>query len=125
MQIAGGPGAQLVVNSWRATDQFSQYLLQQGYVIFQLDNRGSANRGRRFEKAIHCHLGKVEVEDQKRGVDFLRTLKYVDNENIGIYGHSYGGYMSLMCIFKAGTHFKSGREAKSHAMSLTDFTHVR
>lgn len=53
-------------------------------------------------------LGEAEVEDQKLGVQFLRNLKYVDRNNIGIYGHSYGGYMALMCIFKAPDFFKAG-----------------
>ncbi|MCE9679351.1 S9 family peptidase [Shewanella sp. AS1] len=107
VRVYGGPHAQLVVNSWSSQDYFTQYLLQQGYIVFQLDNRGSAHRGTRFEQVIYKQLGEAEVNDQKAGVDYLRSLDYVDGDNIAIYGHSYGGYMSLMSLFKAPTHFKA------------------
>eukprot|EP00481_Brizalina_sp_1-RS-2013_P003068 TRINITY_DN8307_c0_g1_i1.p1 TRINITY_DN8307_c0_g1~~TRINITY_DN8307_c0_g1_i1.p1 ORF type:complete len:133 (-),score=19.44 TRINITY_DN8307_c0_g1_i1:129-506(-) len=83
-------------------------MAQQGYVVFQLDNRGSYNRGKKFEDAIYKNLGEVEVADQIKGVEFLRTLDYVDPQRIGIYGHSYGGYMALMTMFKAGEYFQAG-----------------
>ncbi|WP_419147359.1 S9 family peptidase [Pseudoalteromonas 'SMAR'] len=108
VNVYGGPHAQRVTNSWRSKNLYFQYLAQQGYVIFQLDNRGSYNRGKKFEDPIYKHLGEVEVADQIKGVEFLRTLDYVDPERIGIYGHSYGGYMALMTMFKAGDYFSAG-----------------
>ncbi len=107
VRVYGGPHAQLVTNSWSEQDYFTQYLVQQGFIVFQLDNRGSAHRGTQFEHAIYHHLGKVEVDDQKVGVDYLRSLPYVDGDNIAIYGHSYGGYMALMSLFKAPDYFKA------------------
>ncbi|NMH65947.1 S9 family peptidase [Shewanella salipaludis] len=107
VRVYGGPHAQLVTNSWSEHDYFSQYLLQQGYLVFQLDNRGSAHRGTRFEQVIYKQLGAAEVEDQKAGVDHLRSLAFVDADNIAIYGHSYGGYMALMSLFKAPDYFKA------------------
>ena len=108
VNVYGGPHAQRVTNSWRSKNLYFQYMAQQGYVIFQLDNRGSYNRGKKFEDAIYKNLGEVEVADQIKGVEFLRTLDYVDPQRIGIYGHSYGGYMALMTMFKAGDYFNAG-----------------
>lgn len=107
VKVYGGPHAQRVTNKWHGVDMF-QYMVQQGYIVFQLDNRGSNYRGTDFEFDIYQHLGEVEVADQIEGVKFLRTLPYVDADRIGIYGHSYGGYMALMTMFKAGEYFKAG-----------------
>ncbi|WP_413663339.1 DPP IV N-terminal domain-containing protein [Microbulbifer sp. CNSA002] len=104
--IYGGPHAQVVTNSWDKL--FNQYMAQQGYIVFSLDNRGSANRGTTFENPIFKNMGSPEVEDQITGVEFLRTLPYVDKNKVGIFGHSYGGYMALMSMFKAGDYFKAG-----------------
>jgi dipeptidyl-peptidase 4 len=108
----GGPHFQYVRKDWmggaRAVQGlFRQVLAQHGFVVFTLDNRGSGFRGERFEKAIAGRLGRVEVEDQLRGVEFLKTRSFVDGERIGIMGWSYGGYMSLMSlmstdVFRAG-----------------------
>jgi len=107
VNVYGGPHAQRVRNIWQGAD-FTQYMLQQGYIIFQLDNRGSNYRGTAFEFPIYEQLGQVEVEDQITGVKYLHSLPFVDKERIGIYGHSYGGYMALMTMFKAGDYFKAG-----------------
>ena len=107
VRVYGGPHAQLVVNSWSEADYFTQYLLQQGYAVFQLDNRGSAHRGTAFEYVIYQNMGDAEVNDQKVGVDYLRSLPFIDGENVAIYGHSYGGYMALMSQFKAPDYFKA------------------
>lgn len=107
VRVYGGPHAQLVVNSWSHQDYFTQYLLQQGFIVYQLDNRGSAHRGTKFEYVIYKQLGDAEVDDQKVGIDYLRTLPFVDDDNIAIYGHSYGGYMALMSLFKAPGYFKA------------------
>ena len=106
--VYGGPGAQRVTNSWSGKDLYFQYLVQQGYIVFQLDNRGSENRGKKFEDAIYKKLAVAEINDQKVGVDYLRSLPYVDANHIGIYGHSYGGYMAIMAMFKAGDYFAAG-----------------
>jgi dipeptidyl-peptidase-4 len=107
VDVYGGPGAQTVKNGFGGR-LYNQYLVQQGYVIFKLDNRGSINRGKRFEDPIYKRMGEVEVTDQVAGVKFLRTLDYVDAKKIGILGHSYGGYMALMAMFKAGDYFHAG-----------------
>ena len=108
----GGPHFQYVRKDWmggaRATQgYFRQVLAQQGFVVFTLDNRGSGFRGEAFDTAINGRLGKIEVQDQLRGVEFLKTQSYVDGDRIGIMGWSYGGYMTLMALtttsaFKAG-----------------------
>jgi dipeptidyl-peptidase 4 len=125
VRVYGGPHAQLVTNSWNEQDYFSQYLAQQGYLVFQLDNRGSGNRGTRFEQVIYKHLGEAEVKDQLIGVDYLRSLPFVDSGNIAIYGHSYGGYMALMSLFKAPDYFKaaiSGAPVTDWALYDTHYT---
>jgi dipeptidyl-peptidase-4 len=107
VSVYGGPHAQLVTNTWKGADM-TQYMLQQGYIVYQLDNRGSNYRGTAFEFPIYETLGQVEVIDQVTGVKYLHTLPYVDRERIGIFGHSYGGYMALMSMFKASDYFKAG-----------------
>jgi dipeptidyl-peptidase 4 len=107
VRVYGGPHAQMVVNSWKDADYFTQYLLQQGFAVFQLDNRGSAFRGTKFEHVIYKNMGDAEVRDQKVGVDYLRSLPFIDGEKVAIYGHSYGGYMALMSQFKAPDYFKA------------------
>ena len=106
--VYGGPGAQRVTNSWSGRDLYFQYLVQNGYVVFQLDNRGSENRGKAFEDPIYRKLAEVELADQITGVEFLRTLPYVDGNKVGIYGHSYGGYMTIMAMLRAGDYFAAG-----------------
>ncbi len=107
VKVYGGPHAQRVTNTFSGVDMI-QYMISQGYVVFQLDNRGSNYRGTKFEFAIHKQLGEVELQDQLSGVQYLKTLPFVDKDNIGVYGHSYGGYMALMAMFKAGDVFKAG-----------------
>ena len=107
VNVYGGPHAQRVKNSWEGAN-LTQYMLQQGYIVFQLDNRGSNYRGTAFEFPIYEKLGQVEIDDQITGVKYLHDLPFVDKERIGIYGHSYGGYMALMALFKAGDYFKAG-----------------
>jgi len=94
----GGPHAQMVTNSWgRAIEQ---YMAQNGFIVFALDNRGSARRGVKFESAIYKHMGGAEIEDQLLGVEYLKSLKYVDADKIGIFGWSYGGFMVLKAMTK-------------------------
>jgi dipeptidyl-peptidase-4 len=87
---------------------FRNYLAENGYIVFALDNRGTGMRGTRFESASFKHLSTVEVEDQVKGVEFLKTLPYVDPKRIGVWGWSYGGYMTLMCMLKASDVFTVG-----------------
>lgn len=107
--VYGGPHAQLVTDTWMSGGLFLQYMAQKGYVVFTLDNRGSANRGFEFESIIHRNLGVAEMADQMKGVDYLRTLPYVDVNRIGVDGWSYGGFMTVNLkltypeIFKVAT----------------------
>ena len=104
----GGPGAQVVSNSWDRRLLFEQYMAQQGFVVFSIDNRGSARRGTRFENPIYRSMGTVEVEDQLVGVEFLKSLDYVDSDRIGIFGWSYGGYMTLMSVMQGNGAYALG-----------------
>jgi dipeptidyl-peptidase-4 len=106
VDVYGGPGAQRVQKNWGPL--FHQYLAQHGYIVFALDNRGSGLRGTRFESALGLRMGHVEVDDQVRGAEYLRSLPYVDPARIGIFGWSYGGYMTLMCLLRAPDHFAAG-----------------
>ncbi|VEL98488.1 dipeptidyl-peptidase IV [Alteromonas sp. 76-1] len=107
--LYGGPHAQVVTNSWAGNrGLLMQHWVDKGYVVFTLDNRGSNYRGKAFEDPIYKKMGFVEVDDQVAGVEFLRTLPYVDAKRIGVHGHSYGGYMTLMTMFKAGDYFQAG-----------------
>jgi dipeptidyl-peptidase 4 len=105
----GGPHAQVVVNAWgNNTGLWHQEMAQKGYVIFALDNRGSAGRGHIFEEPIHYRLGAQELSDQRDGVEYLKSLPFVDASRIGIWGWSYGGHMTLHAMFEAGNIFKAG-----------------
>ncbi|MGX5172917.1 alpha/beta fold hydrolase [Aliikangiella sp. IMCC44653] len=104
--LYGGPHAQMVRNTWG--NYFLQYMAQQGYVVFTVDNRGSNYRGKAFEDPLYKSMGGIEVADQIEGVKFLRHFPWVDAEKVGVHGHSYGGYMTLMSLFKAPEYFKAG-----------------
>jgi len=107
--LYGGPHAQMVTNKWAGKrGLLFQHWTNKGYVVFTLDNRGSNYRGKAFEDPIYQDMGNVEVQDQVAGVKFLHSLPYVDKQRVGIYGHSYGGYMALMAMFKAGDYFQAG-----------------
>lgn len=100
--VYGGPHAHNVQASWRwGMRGWEAYMATKGYLLFILDNRGSEWRGRDFEQATFRHLGDVEMQDQMKGVDFLRTLPYVDANRMGVHGWSFGGYMTtnLMCTY--------------------------
>lgn len=104
--VYGGPHAQLVTRQWLSPWQ--HYMASRGYGVFTLDNRGSANRGIAFEQPIHRRLGNVEVQDQLVGVDYLKSLPWVNPDRIGVFGHSYGGYMTLMLMSQAPDVFRAG-----------------
>lgn len=105
-QHYGGPHSQTVSRAWGGALQ--QYLVQHGYIWFQIDNRGSANRGVAFESAIWHAMGSVEVQDQLAGAAYLRTLPFVDPKRIATYGWSYGGYMTLKMLQAAPGTFAAG-----------------
>jgi dipeptidyl-peptidase-4 len=92
-QHYGGPGPQTVTKGWGGA--LAQAIVDKGYIWFQLDNRGSANRGVDFEQPLYRAMGGAEVRDQKAGAEFLKALDFVDPAKIAIYGWSYGGYMTL------------------------------
>jgi len=105
----GGPHAQVVRNAWGGANfLWHQLMAQKGYIIFSLDNRGSAGRGHAFETPLHFRMGAQELSDQRDGVRYLRSLPYVDANRIGIWGWSYGGHMTLHAMFEAGDDFKAG-----------------
>ena len=89
----GGPHSQTVMKNW--VQPIDEALVDQGYIVFEIDNRGSPNRGVEFEKQIYRAMGSVEVQDQKAGGEFLKRLPFVDPNKIALYGWSYGGYMTL------------------------------
>jgi len=107
VMVYGGPGVQTVFDVWSSRLLWN-HLADRGVVVFQLDNRGSAGRGPAFEAALHGRLGDVELADQIAGVDHLKTLPFVDASRVGIYGHSYGGRMALLALFKAPDRFRVG-----------------
>ena len=102
-----GPGSQQVTNSWHGlNDQWYFMLAQKGYLVVCVDGRGTGGKGVAFKKQTYMDLGKMEVEDQIAAARLLATYEYVDASRIGIWGWSYGGYMSSNCIFRAGDVFK-------------------
>lgn len=104
----GGPTSQMVVNQWTRRLLIDQYMARRGYIVFSLDNRGIERRGKAFQDAAWLRLGKVEVEDQMVGVEWLRSQPWVDGERIGIYGWSYGGYLTLMALAQQPGQFAAG-----------------
>ncbi len=108
--VYGGPHAQLVTNSFGYGRYFLWFYImaQKGYIIFTLDNRGSDNRGLEFEQATFRKLGTVEIEDQLCGVDYLKKLSYVDASRFGVFGWSYGGFMTTSLMLRTGNQFKVG-----------------
>ena len=107
--VYGGPHAHNVDARWHYSSRsWETYMAQRGYLLFILDNRGSENRGREFEQATFRQLGQVEMQDQMRGVDFLRTLNYVDTARLGVHGWSFGGFMTISLMTNYPEVFKVG-----------------
>ena len=104
--VYGGPGAQVVRRNFGS--MMVQLFAQNGFGVLEVDNRGSANRGRTFEAPLYRRMGSVEVEDQVAGLQVLQDKAWVDQQAIGVYGHSYGGYMTLMCLTQASDRFAAG-----------------
>lgn len=106
VQVYGGPGVQTVTKGWQSLRD--QILAQSGYVLFKVDNRGSSNRGHAFEAPLHLRMGILEVEDQLAGLDWLQARDFVDADRVGLWGWSYGGYMTLMATLQAPGRFAAG-----------------
>ncbi len=107
--VYGGPHAHNIEAAWHwYSRSWETYMAQKGYILFILDNRGSENRGRDFEQATFRQLGQIEMQDQMKGVDFLRTLPYVDMQRLGVHGWSYGGYMTISLMTNYPDVFKVG-----------------
>ena len=107
MFVYGGPGSQTVKDSWGSSNYlWYQMLTDKGYIIVSVDNRGTGARGEKFKKMTYLQLGKYETEDQIAAAKWLGEQGYVDKSRIGIWGWSYGGYMSSLCLFKGADVFK-------------------
>ena len=107
--LYNGPHAQLITNRFPASGNlWYDVLANKGYVVFTMDGRGSANRGLKFEQAIHANLATVEMNDQMKGVDYLKSLSFVDAERMGIHGWSYGGFMTTSFMLRKPDVFKVG-----------------
>ena len=107
--VYGGSHAQLVTNKWLGgAGYFDMYMAQQGYVVFTLDNRGSDARGKRFCDVNHRNLGVNEMADQMKGVEFLKSKSFVDTDKIGVFGWSFGGFMTTSLLTSQPDTFKVG-----------------
>jgi dipeptidyl-peptidase 4 len=107
VMIYGGPGVQTVHDAWSGAD-FDQVLAQRGYLIWQLDNRGSSGRGHAWESKIYHETGAQELKDQLDGIHYLETLGFADMTRVGLSGWSYGGYMTLYSLANAPSVFRAG-----------------
>jgi dipeptidyl-peptidase-4 len=107
VMVYGGPGEQTVTNSWEGAS-WEQVLAARGFVVWQLDNRGSAGRGHAFETPLFRRFGKTELSDQLEGVHYLLEQGFVDPARVGIYGWSYGGFMTLYSLLNAPDMFRAG-----------------
>ncbi len=108
VDVYGGPTIQLIRNAWGADDWLDERLVQEGFVIWSMDGRGSFGRGHAFETAIFKNMGAIELADQLAGVEYLKKLPFVDPNRFGIHGWSYGGYMTLYTLTHAPDAFKCG-----------------
>jgi dipeptidyl-peptidase-4 len=106
--LYGGPGVQLVADSWLAgSDLWFQYMAEHGYIVFTLDNRGSSGRGKAFEQTTFRRLGTFEMEDQIKGTGYLKSLSYVDKNRMGVFGWSFGGFMTTSLMTRHAGLFKA------------------
>ena len=109
MHCYGGPGHQLVTDAWGGPDFFwYQMLAAKGYIIFCVDNRGTGGKGSDFRKSTYAQLGKLECEDQIDAAKYMAKQTYVDASRIGIWGWSFGGYLTSLCLTKGADVFKAG-----------------
>lgn len=108
VHVYGGPTSRMVVNQWGRRHLVDQYMARSGYLVFSIDNRGIAGQGVEFQAPAYLNLGQVEIEDQMAGVEFLVAQPFVDAERIGVFGWSYGGYMTLMMLMQHPGQFAAG-----------------
>lgn len=109
MYVYGGPGHNTVTNSYGYSDlAWFEMLAQKGYIVVSVDNRGTGFRGEEFKKCTYKELGKLETEDQIGAAKYFASQSFVDKDRIGIFGWSYGGYMSTLCMTKGADYFKAG-----------------
>ena len=107
--LYGGPHSQQISNRWLGGARMEfLYWAQQGYIVYTIDNRGSANRGFEFESAVHRQLGTLEMEDQLSGINYLKNLPYIDKNRLGIHGWSFGGFMTTSMMSRNPGIFKVG-----------------
>jgi dipeptidyl-peptidase-4 len=107
--LYGGPHHQEVLNTFNGSNNlWYQYMAQRGFIVFTLDNRGSEHRGKSFEQATFRNLGTEEMEDQIDGVNYLKSLKYVDADRMGVHGWSFGGFMTTSLLTRKPGTFKVG-----------------
>ena len=107
--VYGGPHAHNVEAGWHwASRSWETYMSQKGYIVFILDNRGSEYRGRDFEQATFRQLGQIEMQDQMKGVEYLKSLPYVDADKLGVHGWSFGGFMTISLMLNYPDVFKVG-----------------
>jgi dipeptidyl-peptidase-4 len=107
VDVYGGPGLQTVTKRWQGGSH-DEYMVHQGYIVFRLDNRGSARRERRFTDVIYHNMGQHEVADQLQGIDWLRQQSFVDAKRIAVAGGSYGGFMTLRLLSAASDKIAAG-----------------
>ena len=109
MTFYGGPGSQEIGNTWNGVHYiWHQLLVQKGYIVVTVDGRGTGYRGEAFKKSTYLNLGEFEVEDQIETGKYLATLNYIDSTRIGVWGWSFGGYLSTLCMTKGANVFKTG-----------------
>ena len=107
--VYGGPHAQMITNSYLdGANLWMFWMAEQGYLVFTVDNRGSDNRGFAFESVIHGNCGKNEIDDQIKGVDYLKSLPFVDENRLAVHGWSYGGFMTTSLMLRKPDAFKVG-----------------
>ncbi len=106
--VYGGPHSQVVQKAWSRQDLWHACMASRGYLVFSIDNRGSFGRGKAWEEPLLKRMGDIELQDQVAGVEYMKSLPYVDPERIGVWGWSYGGYMTLMSMFNAPDVFRAG-----------------
>ena len=107
--VYGGPHAHNVEAAWHwYSRSWETYMAQKGYIVFILDNRGSENRGRDFEQATFRQLGQIEMRDQMKGVEYLKTLPFIDMQRLGVHGWSFGGFMTISLMLNYPDVFKVG-----------------
>jgi dipeptidyl-peptidase-4 len=105
--LYNGPHSQMVTNSWMLGGEvWYQYMAQKGFIVFTMDGRGTSYRGKAFEQAIHRQVGTVEMEDQLKGVEYLKSLPFVDGNRLGVHGWSYGGFMTASLMTRHPGIFK-------------------